>query len=213
MNRLFQTLRGMANRPRPDQPDDESQSDAPQALNGITGFDNRIEVLTKYAERASAYEDDLLLNYEQIAENLSQLQQLMEMALDDTRDRDALEYLRLAVRLRPQRDLLEREIRAFTAVADELLRKIETLLENLDEARAYAQDGSFSPAATFMLDKVMTKLTRYFVLLERVAVARHKDLKQRLLAQMMLVIDDRQLDLELAQFILSRRKALSSGNE
>jgi hypothetical protein len=145
-------------------------------------------------------------------EQLAQLQQMMELAIDEGKDRDALEYLRLAVRLRPQRELLEREMQAFAAVAEELLSRVQILLDNLDEARQFVEDGNTNPAATHYLDQFMTRLTRYFVMLEKVSLARHKDLRKRLAEQMMHVIDDRQLDLEMARFILSRRRALGSGD-
>jgi hypothetical protein len=199
MNRLFQTLRGMRDRPA-----DENNA-------ALAAFDNRIEVLTTYAERASAYEEDLTRNHEQILETLAQFHDMMIMALDAGKDRDALEYLRLAMRLRPQRDLLERELHAFRAVADELIRRITTLMHNLDQARAYVENSDLSPAASYYLDQTLNRLTRYFVLLERVSISRHKGLPQRLAEQMMTVIDDRQLDLELARFILSRRRALGTG--
>ncbi|MEP7286240.1 MAG: hypothetical protein ABI947_10785 [Chloroflexota bacterium] len=202
MNRLFQTLRGLLEKPQ------TTQDSAPESSNS---FDNRIEVLSKYAERASGYEDELLMNLERVQETLAQLQERMEESLDEGKDSDALEYLRLAARLRPQRDLLDQEIRAFQAVATDLMTRIDTLMSNLDEARRYAQDVDLSPAATYALDAALNRLTRYFVLLERVAIARHRALPQRLAEQMMVVIDDRQLDLEFARFILSRRHALGPG--
>lgn len=203
MNKLFQTLRGI--RPQPGQ-ETEPEADA------LPGFDNRLQVLVKYAERAAGYEDELSLNLGQVLEQLAQLQQMMELAIDEGKDRDALEYLRLAVRLRPQRELLEREMQAFAAVAEELLGRVQLLLDNLDDAHRFAQDGSANPAATHYLDQFMTRLTRYFVMLEKVSLSRHKDLRRRLAEQMMNVIDDRQLDLEMARFILNRRRALGSGN-
>jgi hypothetical protein len=202
MNRLFQTLRGMR---------DKADAAENAENDALAGFDNRIEVLYKYAERASAYEEDLTRNHEQIIDTLAQFHEMMLMALDSGKDRDALEYLRLAMRIRPQRDLIEREMQAFRAVADELIRRISTLMQNLDEAREYARNSDLSPAATYYLDQTLNRLTRYFVMLERVSIARHKALPQRLAEQMMTVIDDRQLDLELARFILSRRRALGSG--
>ena len=74
-----------------------------------------------YAERSAAYEEDLQNNFDEVAEQLLQLQELMEATIDAGRDCDALEYLRLAARLRPQRDLLDQEIRAFHAVAADLI--------------------------------------------------------------------------------------------
>lgn len=202
MNRLFHTLRSFVEKPK------QVESGGPAAL---PGFDNRIEVLSKYAERASAYEEELERNLDDILDQLAQLHQAMEMSLDSGRDRDALEYLRLAMRLRPQRELLEKEIKSFGLVANELRRRIETLLDNLDAARELARDSSANPAAARYLDVTLNRLTRHFVMLERVAVARHRELPQRLVEQMMVIIDDRQLDLELAHYILSRRRALGSG--
>src|SRR6266700_2765720 len=100
MNRLFNSLRSFVEKPRPE---------ASVWQDALPGFDNRIEVLCRYAERASAYEDDLQANHDEVMDQLSQLQGMMEIALDDGQDANALEYLRLAARLRPQRDLLERE--------------------------------------------------------------------------------------------------------
>ena len=204
MNRLFNTLRSFSEKPHSDSNDD-SKAEAQQA------FDNRIEVLTKYAERASAYEEELQHSYETILDNMMQLQEMMGLKLDEGQDRDALEYLRLAARLRPQRALLEQELRAFHAVAADLFVRVNTILEHFDEARDLAADPDQSPAAAYYLEASLTRLTRYFVLLERVSIARHRALPQRLIEQMMVVVDDRQLDLELATFILSRRQALGSG--
>ncbi len=49
------------------------------------------------------------------------------------------------------------------------------------------------------------------ILLERVTRNRHASLPERLAAQIVDVVDDRQLDLELATYILSRRRALGPG--
>ncbi len=204
MNRLFQTLRGFVERPRPIE---EMEAN----VEALPGFENRIEVLSKYAERASAYEETLQNQYDQISDQMMQLQGLMEQALDAGEDRDALEYLRLAARLRPQRALLESELKAFHALAGALIWRVVMLLDNVEEARAYASSTAYSPAATRALDQALNRLTRYFVLLERVTIARHNQLPMRLAEQMMQIVDDRQLDLELARFILSRRRALGGG--
>ena len=146
-----------------------------------------------------------------LVDQLALLQENMEQALDAGQDRDALEYLRLAARFRPQRDLLDKEIRAFHSVADDLIQRVNTLVNYADEAREYALSSDLNPEATYYLDQTMTRLTRYFVLLERVTKTRHKGLPQRLAEQMMGVIDDRQLDLEMATYILTRRRSLGSG--
>src|SRR5260370_38016122 len=103
----------------------------------VPGFYTRSGGLIEYAERASAYEDELIGSYEQIIDAIDQFQGLMEQALDEGRDRDALEYLRLAARIRPQRDLIDQELRAFHAVAADLLERFNTLIANLEEARDY----------------------------------------------------------------------------
>jgi len=205
MNRLFRTLRGFADR---HQAEREQQVEAIPAL---PGFENRLEVLCTYAERASGYEDELLTTYDEVMDTMMQLQELMEQAIERGQDRDALEYLRMAARLRPQRDLLDHELNSFRAVAAELTRRVRVLVEHIDEARSFAESADLSPAATYYLDQTMTKLTRHFVMLERVTIARHQDLPQRLAAKINTVVDDRQLDLELATYILSRRRALGSG--
>jgi hypothetical protein len=201
MNRLFKTLRKIADRPQPADPQPEA----------LPGFESRINVLCTYAERASGYEDDLTTQYDRIVDDLAKLQALMEQALDDYRDRDALEYLRLAIRLRPQRDLLETELRAFHVVADDLLERVDSIMNNIEEARQLAQSSEVNPAATYYLDQALTQLTRHFVNLERAAIARHRSLPERLAQQIVIVVDDRQLDLEMATFILNRRRALGSG--
>src|SRR5262249_19087445 len=98
MNRLFRTLRNIVERPQ------EAEEESRASI--LPGFDNRVEVLYRYAQNAAAYEDDLDGTLAQIDENLEALRIAMEAALDSGKDRDALEYLRLAARLRPQRDLL-----------------------------------------------------------------------------------------------------------
>jgi hypothetical protein len=206
MNRLFQTLRNIVEKPQPEAEED-STGDA------LPGFDNRLEVLCAYAERSAAYEDELTARHEQIADDLAQLQERMEASLDEGEDRDALEYLRLAFRLRPQRDLLEHELNAFHAVASDLIRRVNTLMDYADEAREYARNATLSPAATYFLDATLNRLTRYFVMLERVTKTRHYSLPDRLAQEITEVVDDRQLDLELATYILSRRRALGPGRQ
>src|SRR5262249_38674688 len=154
------------------------------------------------------YEETLQSNYDQILDQLMQLQGLMEKAIDEGEDRNALEYLRLAAGLRPQRVLLEGGLKAFHALASELSWRVAMLLESLAEDRAYARSCEFNPDATRALDEALNRLTRYFVMLERVTINRHDQLPMRLAEQMMQIVDDRQLDLELARFILSRRRAL-----
>jgi hypothetical protein len=202
MNRLFQTLRNIVEKPA---------ATVQEPADALPGFDNRLTVLCTYAERSATYEDELTVRYNEVADDLARLQELMEDALDRGEDRDALEYLRLAVRLRPQRDLLEQELRAFHAVAWDLIRRVNTLKDYADEAREYARNADLSPAATYFLDTTMNRLTRYFVMLERVTRNRHNSLPERLAAQIVDVVDDRQLDLELATHILSRRRALGPG--
>ncbi len=205
MNRLFNTLRGIREKPR-------EIPDAVEAEEALPGFDNRIEVLMMYAERAAAYEDELMSNLDQLLGNLAMLQEQMERNLDAGQDRDALEYLRIAFRLRPQRDLIDQELRAFQVVAKDLLRRVNTLMDNIDEARVYARSAELSPAATYYLDAILNQLTRYFVMLERVTIARHKTLQERLTAQIVTVVDDRALDLELARYILARRRMIGAGD-
>ncbi len=207
MHRLFSTLRKAVERQEQQREHEQSSAEA------LPGFENRVEVLCKYAENAAHYEDDLTAAYESVEANMGRLQQGMEDALDAGRDRDALEYLRLAARIRPQRDLLEQETRAFHAVATELILRVNTLMENIDEARSYARIFELNPAASQALDQTLTRLTRYFVMLERVATARRRSLPERLAQALTAVMDDRQLDLELARYVLARRRALGSGNQ
>ena len=204
MNRLFQTLRNIVHRPA--QPDGE-----PEYGDLLPGFDDRVEVLVKYAEQAAAYTDDLNQNYEQIQSTMTQFQEMMEKAIDLGQDREALEYLRLAARIRPQNDLLEHELRTFRIVANDLIGRVNTLMENLDEAREFARRADLNPEVAGYLDEVLTRLTRYFVMLDRVATNRRYALPERLALKMTEVIDDRKLDLELARYILNRRRALQSG--
>ncbi len=218
MNRLFQTLRGIVekstDKPAADQGragGRRGQSQRSSADAALPGFDNQIAVLCSYAERSAAYEDDLLANLERIVDELAQLQEYMEQAIDAGADRDALEYLRLAARIRPQRDLLDQELKTFHVVASDLIRQVNTLLEYRDEARQFAHNTALSPAATHILNKILNRLTRYFVMLERVTKARHQSLPDRLAEQITNVIDDRQLDLELATYILKRRRAIGTG--
>src|SRR5579859_3287244 len=142
MNRLFKTLRSFTDKSRSTASADQQSHSISEAL---PGFFNRIVVLSKYAERASAYEDELVNSYAQIMDHMNQLQDLMEQAIDDGRDLDALEYLRLAARLRPQLDLLDRELQAFHAVAADLLERFSTLMANVEEARDYARSDEYNP--------------------------------------------------------------------
>jgi hypothetical protein len=201
MNRLFNTLRTLQNNLR----------EKPRELRAMPGFENRISVLTGHAERATAYEDDLTTRCEEVENNLTRMQEAMEACIDAGRDRDALEYVRLAARIRPQQELLTRELYAFRTVSNELIIRVNTLMEHIEDARELAMDIDANPAAAAFLDAMLTRLTRYFVMLERVATARRRELPERLSESMLRVIDDRQLDLELAKYILARRRALGTG--
>jgi len=203
MNRLFHPIRRMVEKPQA-----EAQPEPP-----LPGFENRVEVLYTYAQRAAEYEDDLTAHYEQIRANLDRVEARIGQALEEGRDRDAFEFVRLAARLRPQYDLLDFELRAFGSVSSELILRVNMLMDNLDEARTLAQNGALNPAATEALDAALTRLTRYFVMLERVATTRRRALPERLAEQMLRVLDDRQLDLELARYVLARRRALGTGKE
>ncbi len=211
MNRLFHTLRGIVEKSADKPSGRRSRAESALDDQALLGFDNRVEVLCSYAERSAAYEDELVANLEGVIDQLSLLQESMEQAIDNGADRDALEYLRLAARIRPQRDLLDQELKAFHVVASDLIRQVNVLLEYRDEARQFAHNATLSPAATRVLNKTLDRLTRYFVMLERVTKARHETLPERLAEQITSVIDDRQLDLELATYILSRRRAIGSG--
>ena len=85
------------------------------------------------------------------------------------------------------------------------------LLQHVDEAREFARSATLNAQATHYLDLTLTRLTRYFVLLERVAAMRRRELPDRLAASMLHVIDDRRLDLALATYVLQRRRALNAG--
>lgn len=207
MNRLFNTIRRIVEKPR------VAETVEAEPVPGMEGFENRVEVLYTYAQRAAEYEDDLTAHFEQIRANLERVNARIEQALDEGRDGDAFEFVRLAARLRPQYDLLDFELRAFSSVASELILRVNTLMDNLEEARAYAQDGEANPTATAALDLALTRLTRYFVMLERVATTRRRALPERLAEHMLRILDDRQLDLELAGYILARRRQLRAGNE
>lgn len=210
MKRLFSTLRQFVDR-KVEMPDYDPDYESVQ-LREIEAFERRIDVLTRYAEQSMAYEEALTSSYERIETDLQKLKELVEASIDAGKDRDALEFLRLAVRLRPQRDLVAYELNSFHAVADALIMRVNTLVAHLDEAREYARNARLSQAATQQLDSTMTKLTRYFVLLERVAAARRQTLEQRLVAKLGEIIDDRKLDLEMASYVLARRRALKAEN-
>ncbi|HRE47361.1 MAG TPA: hypothetical protein PLD47_06500 [Aggregatilineales bacterium] len=205
MNRLFDKLRRIIEKPAL-----TPIVDAPPAP-ALSNFDARAEVLCKHAEQAAAYETDLMEHLERVEGQLAQLQVGMEAALDAGADQQAYEILRLAARFRPQKDLLHNEITAFGLVAGALIQRVDALVDNLDEARTLAADGSLNPVATKLLDTAITRLTRYFVLLERVAQTRRRALPDRLAESLLTVIDDRQLDFELARYVMARRRALGSG--
>lgn len=198
MNRLFNALRGIREKPRAAQP-------------ALPGFENRVDVLYQHAQQAAAYEDELTARLDQAQATMDGLETKVEAAIEKGNDRGAFEYLRLAARLRPQRDLLAGELQAFHAVATALIQRVSLLIDNIDEARAYALDGAINPAATQALDDTLIRLTRYFVMLDRVAANRRRELPDRLAAQMNQVIDDRDLDLELARYVLQKRRALDAG--
>ncbi len=182
-----------------------------EVADALPGFDSRIDVLCRYAQNAAGYEDDLLSAYHDVEEQLTALEDQTERALQSGKDRDALEYVRLLVRLRPQRDLLDYELRAFHGVATALIVRVDVLMENIEEARGYARSEALNPAATHYLDTTLTRLTRYFIMLERVAAARRRELPDRLAALTLQILDNRQLDRELANYILQRRRALGTG--
>lgn len=199
MNRLFTRLRSRRDEPRP--------------ADALPGFDDRVAALYGYAQQAARYEDDLLSAQQEVAEQLHRCEARIEAALDEGHDRDALEYVRLAARLRPQYELLDHELRTFKAVAETLILRLDSLLSHLDEARVYAQSASINTEATWYLDLTLNRLTRYFVLLDRVATARRRVLPDRLAGLMTQVLDDRRLDLVLATYILQRRRALDAGKD
>ena len=208
MNRLFETLRGLVSRPR----SEPAPAAAPEQLNILAGFESRLAALYHYAERAAAYEHDLEARLAEAQAHMDQLEATVEAMIDAGRDRDAFEYLRLAARLRPQRDLLHEELRAFHAVAAELQRRVALLIDNHAAASQIASNVSANLQAARTLDRVLNQLTRYFVMLDRVAKARRRDLLDRLAAAVTNVLDDRQLDLELANYVLQRRRALNAGS-
>ncbi|MFQ3534958.1 MAG: hypothetical protein SNJ58_03690 [Aggregatilineales bacterium] len=207
MNRLFETLRGFVSRPR-SEPTQAPTSETPKVL---SGFEGRLAALYNYAEQAAAYERDLEARLAEAQANMDRLEAAVEAMLDAGRDRDAFEYLRLAARLRPQRDLLDGELRAFHAVASELQRRVALLLDNQAAASQIASDVTANPQAARTLDRVLNQLTRYFVMLDRVARARRRELPERLALAVSHILDDRQLDLELANYVLQRRRALNDG--
>lgn len=204
MKKLFDTLRNIVNHQRP------HQREAVQ-LAALEQFDRRMDVLTQYAEQAMDYEETLTTHQERLERELDTLREVMEQCIERGEDRHALEYLRLLVRLRPQRDLVVQELNAFHAVADALIMRVNNLVAHLDEAREYARDAHLSANATLYLDASMERLTRYFMMLQRVSAARRQTLPQRLMEKMTTVIDNRKLDLELATYILARRRALGAG--
>lgn len=211
MNRLFNSLRGLRQKAEPVAPRTIEPIEAVSAEPALPGFDARAETLQRYTEQAAAYESDLEGHLQTAQANIDRFMAKVEAALDAGKDRDAYEVLRMAARIRPQVTLLQREIASFHAVAGELTRRVNLLMDNLDEARAFAEDGGQNPAATAALDRALTSLTRYFVMLDRVAQSRRRDLPERLAAMMLEVIDDRALDLELAQYVMQRRRQLGTG--
>jgi phage shock protein A len=206
MNRLFETLRGLVSRPH------SEPAPAPEQPNILAGFESRLAALYHYAEHAAAYERDLEARLAEAQAHMDQLEATVEAMINAGRDRDAFEYLRLAARLRPQRDLLRDELRAFHAVAAELQRRVALLMENRAAASQIASNASANLHAARTLDRVLNQLTRYFVMLDRVARARRRELPNRLAAAMTKILDDRLLDLELANYVLQRRRALSAGS-
>lgn len=184
----------------------------PEPSNVIEGFEARLATLYHYSEHAAAYERDLEVRLAEAQANMDQLEATVEAIIQAGRDRDAFEYLRLAARLRPQRDLLHEELRAFHAVAAELQRRVALLIDNHAAASQIASNVAANPQAARTLDRVLRQLTRYFVMLDRVAKARRRDLPERLATAVTDVLDDRQLDLELANYVLQRRRALNDGS-
>ncbi len=199
MNRLFSRLR--------------TRRDQPQAADALPGFDERIAILCTHARQAAHYEDELLSAQQEVISQLEACEVRIEQALMQGEDREALEYVRLAARLRPQYDLLDRELRAFGAVAEALITRLDMLLNHLDEARLFARSAVINPEATDFLDQALIRLTRYFIMLDRVATARRRGLPDQLAAIMVQVLDDRRLDLILANYVLERRRALNAGDE
>ena len=196
MNRLFGRLRGHQDRTAP--------GDA------LPGFDDRLAILMHHAQNARQYEDDLLGVRADLIGQLQRCESRLESLIDQGADRDALEYIRLAARLRPQYELVDRELRAFGAVAEALIVRLDVLLQHTDQARVLTRSARANPQATAALDHTLDRLTRHFILLDRVATARRADLPTRLVMLMTHVLDDRQLDLMLATYILNRRRALAA---
>jgi len=207
MNRLFETLRGLIGRSHSEAP----KPATPERPSLLTGFEARLATLYHYAEQAAAYERDLEARLAEAQGHMDQLEATVEAMIAAGRDREAFEYLRLAARLRPQRDLLDHELRAFQTVAAELQRRVALLMDNRAAAQRIAQDVAANAQAARTLERVLNQLTRYFVMLDRVAKARRRELPNRLALAMTRVIDDRQLDLELANYVLQRRRTLSAG--
>jgi len=203
VNRLFRALhraaRGEAARPIP--------------IAALPGFEARLTVLARYAENAAWYEGDLERNREEIAAGIASLEVQITESIRRGADRDALEYVRIIARLRPQIELIDMELRNFHAVASALILRTNMLMQNVEEARYYAADADLNPDATAALDRALNNLTRYFVMLERVAARRRAALPERLAELMGQVIDDRTLDLQLARYILQRRRALDAGSD
>jgi hypothetical protein len=206
MRKLFESLRSIVNRSAGRHHEEEARIAALVAV-----FETRIDVLMRHAEQAMSYEETLTTNFQRLDGELAQLRDLIEAQIDAGKDRNALEYLRLAVRLRPQRELVAHELHAFHAVADALIVRVNTLVAHVDEAREYVRNAHWSPAKADYIDSTLTKLTRYFVMLERVSLTRRQTLNERLMSTLLEVIDDRRLDLELATYILQRRRALAAG--
>ena len=207
MNRLFSRLRSRRDQAANVAPDADSMPEA------LPGFEMRLAVLYGHAQQAARYEDELLRSRDEVVGQLQQYEARIEQCIYQGRDRQALEFIRLAARLRPQYDLIDSELHAFSNVANALTARLDLLLQHVEEARQYAHSAAINAQATYYLDLTLTRLTRYFVLLERVSASRRRELPDRLAASMLQVIDDRQLDLTLATYILQRRQALSSGTE
>lgn len=217
MRKLFNTLRNIVERTTGERTRREQGPSAPDEGSAeqvaiLDQFDSRMDVLTSYAEQALGYEDTLTNHIDRLTVELDQIRQAVEQCIDKGRDRDALEFLRLAVRLRPQLELVQGELGAFHAVADALIMKVNALVGHITEARIYANSATMNPDMPVQLNDTMTKLTRYFVMLERVTAARRDSLPERLMGQMTTIIDDRRLDVELATYVLARRRGISARN-
>ena len=126
MNRLFNTLRRIVERsPR-------GTGDHEAAIPALPDFEDRVEVLFHHAEQAAAYEDDLADYVRQLRTRLESLSARIDGLIDQGRDRDALEVVRIAARIRPQYDLVNQEMQAFHAVAGDLIERVDRLIDNLD---------------------------------------------------------------------------------